>query len=299
MSSSRGNSEGRDFAPPSRPGRGGRALVGAVVVTAVVCIATVLLLRLGPSNEPDPRGVGVDEVGTGLGSAATARRSVRAQPEARDPAGPAPGVNEVDLPEVDEGSTVVVKPNRPLAVVNGRPLTLTHLIAVPPGSTEGDGMKMSRDLYNARLQRAIDDEVVAQAAQSLGLDVAATQRAELERVNADHAKRRSAAEGLGTTWSSGSDESRALQASHQAAISLRQQLAERSGHSARMPSDAEARAHYDAHQEEYGPLSESGSPDKSWAAMRARVRRDLKVRHDRAVRAMVQNMRDQAEIRTP
>lgn len=120
-------------------------------------------------------------------SSAEARDAIQGKPRPRDANPAAPGVKVVRL-----------APDRVIATVNQQPIQLCHLMPVAEGDAENS---LTPEEYNSRLQRAIDTEVILQAAKAAGVelteaqqkrrdDLAASTQAEL-----DHYRKH------GLTWS--------------------------------------------------------------------------------------------------
>jgi hypothetical protein len=202
----------------------------------------------------------------------------------------APAAPRADLPEIErrDGDLVVLHPGQALATVRGKALTLADLVARPAGSREP--VEMSEEDFQARLERALLDEVTFQAARAQGLEVDAVHQAQLERVRAARARDRGQAQALGATWSSETDEDLALEASHLTGIVLRQQLAARQGLSSATPSDDEVRAFLAAQSPALG------DDDLSEAERLAAGRRAMKARYEEALKPIRQRLLDEGQV---
>lgn len=75
---------------------------------------------------------------------------------------------------------VRVKPEQVLATVNGTPVTLKDLVAVPI-SQRGSEQTISASLYDMLLERAVVREVAFQAAKAQGIALTDDQKAQLEK----------------------------------------------------------------------------------------------------------------------
>lgn len=129
----------------------------------------------------------------------------------------------IDLPSLDavaNANLVTLAPGQVLARVGGQPITPAELGLV--GSPAA--LRVPRDDYEARLERAILTEATFQAATAAGLDVEGERTAQQARVTREQteAAARMAAQGL--KWSSSTPESQAAEARELAAIALQQKL---------------------------------------------------------------------------
>jgi hypothetical protein len=79
---------------------------------------------------------------------------------------------------------VRVKPEQVLATVNGAPVTLKNLVAVPDVQ-RGAEHTISASLYDALLERAVVREVALQAAKAKGIELTPEQKAQLEKIKSE------------------------------------------------------------------------------------------------------------------
>lgn len=86
-----------------------------------------------------------------------------------------------------------------LAMVNRKPVKLAALMPVRPGETEKE---LTREEYRSRLQRAIDAELISQAARAEGVALTHAQQERLAKIPAKHQADLDRYRSRGVTWSS-------------------------------------------------------------------------------------------------
>jgi hypothetical protein len=86
-----------------------------------------------------------------------------------------------------------------LAMVNRTPITLPALTPVRAGETEKD---LTREEYRSRLQRAIEVELVFQAARAESVELTAAQQQRLGKTGEENQAELERYKSLGVTWSS-------------------------------------------------------------------------------------------------
>lgn len=86
-----------------------------------------------------------------------------------------------------------------LATVNEKPVKLRDLMPVEPGETE---MEMTREEYAYRLQRAIEAELIVQAARAQDVELTPAQQKRVAQVAQNHQADLEHYRKFGATWSS-------------------------------------------------------------------------------------------------
>lgn len=120
-------------------------------------------------------------------SAVGAENSVSGKPQIRDASPTAPGVEVVRL-----------VPDQVLATVNKEPILLRHLMPVAEGETEN---VLTPEEYGSRLQRAIDIEVVFQAARNAGVELTEAQQKRRDAIAAGSQAELAHYQKYGLSWS--------------------------------------------------------------------------------------------------
>jgi hypothetical protein len=90
-----------------------------------------------------------------------------------------------------------------LAMVNRTPVKLEALMPVGPGETE---KQMTRDEYRSRLQRAIDAELIDQAARAEGVTLTQAQQQRLAKIPEKYQTDLQRYQNIGVTWSTAGTE---------------------------------------------------------------------------------------------
>lgn len=176
-------------------------LAPGVVVVAVLTLAWVLW----PDARPRP--VKQTEDDTAVGAVAGAdltEGSGSPRRQASEPASTgALASRRTSGPSRGEAPPRSVLASEVLATVNTIPVKLRDLMPVRPEETEKE---MTREQYAHRLQRAIETELIFQAARAEGVELTQAQRQRLEKIaggnTADLARLRK----LGVSWSSADSE---------------------------------------------------------------------------------------------
>ena len=159
------------------------------VLAVIVAIVLVLVERQAPSSPVVPP----PSAETPVPEGATPQTATPVVPEAPapTPAAPPPAPEPLDysapireskvLQEGAEPKEIVrVKPEQVLATVNGSPVTLKDLVAVPVAQ-RGAEQNISASLYDMLLERAVVREVAIQAAKAQGIALTDDQKAQLEK----------------------------------------------------------------------------------------------------------------------
>lgn len=164
--------------------------------------------------------------------------------------GPVPG--SADSPETELATSkpnesfsglapVRLKAGQVLVTVNKEPVQLRHLMPVGPKETE---MELTREQYDSRLKRAIDIEVVFQAARAEGVELTETQEKRLEGIAERHQADLAHYQKLGVTWSAVSSEQMEFEKRVLAAQMLEQNLVAKKSAAAPSP-DPEIQSRYE------------------------------------------------------
>ena len=166
----------------------------AIVVLVILAGAAIRLQKRsaapsGPApiaTEPAPASAGEVESGqAGLPAEAPALASEEMAVAPAPPPEPLEYTRPIRETKVLQEGTppkeiVRVKPAQVLASVNGTPVTLKDLVAVPV-SQRGAEQTISASLYDMLLERAVVREVAVQAAEAQGIELTPEQRAQLEK----------------------------------------------------------------------------------------------------------------------
>lgn len=146
----------------------------------------------------------------------------------------------VSAPAVASPKAVPVAGERVLARVNGMPITGRDLVAF--GHATPASQSMSREMYDALLERAIDRELVVQEARKQGIKLDDVRAHQLEQVRAAQAARTPGDEGQ-IEWEARDTE----------AHLLLDTMLEHAGISA-IATQKDVDAYYDAHRGEFGDM---------------------------------------------
>jgi hypothetical protein len=114
-------------------------------------------------------------------------------PAAREPA--------LDLPSIHAQTvqTRTIRADTILASINGKPIQLKDLVPLAPEDTE---KTMSAEQYESRLDRAIEMELTAQAAQTQGVSLTDEQQQRLSYIAEDHEENLRDYKEDGISWTS-------------------------------------------------------------------------------------------------
>ena len=136
---------------------------------------------------------------------------------------------------------VEVTPRRVLATVNGTPLRLEHLV---PPSPEGAAVAMESGSFRSRLRRAIEAELVFQAARAKGIGLTEAQQQRLDQIAPGHTADLEELAPYGLSWDTVTGEQINLERTLTEAMMLRQNLVAASDAVAPSP-DREEQARYE------------------------------------------------------
>lgn len=144
----------------------------------------------------------------------------------------------------EKAEPVVVEPQQILASVSGTPIRLAQLIAVKPDSREV--VATERSIFRSQLQRAIEAELVLQAARAAGISLTEAQQNKLDQIASRHAEDLEGLKPIGVTWDTLTDEHIALERHLTEARLLRQNLVAAESGSAPSTSPEKQAAYEDA-----------------------------------------------------
>jgi hypothetical protein len=181
--------------------------------------------------------------------------------------------NDLDLtptPEPDRQRTIFIAPDRVLATVDGRPITLGDLMPLRPGGRT-EGQELSRQAYEYLLGRAIHREVILLTAKTRGIVLTPGQKQHLSDVRA-----RREHPDPGSARSLNRDPHQVdFEAREMEAFLLQSTLLARAGLSPNV-SPEQVLAYYQARASEFGePPSEGNAGREAWAGIDYRIRQRL------------------------
>lgn len=183
------------------------------------------------------------------GSHATSSAATVPAPHVVAPAAPAApavvAVPTVSAPVAATPKAVPVAGERVLARVNGTAITGRDLVAF--GQATPGSQSMSREMYDALLERAIDRELVVQEARKQGIKLDDTRAHQLEQVRAAQAARTPGDEGQ-IEWEARDAEAHLL---------LDTMLAQQGVSAIATQKDVDA--YYEAHRGEFGDMPRSNA----------------------------------------
>ena len=117
-----------------------------------------------------------------------------------------PEIVEIDAPweeiEEDPGPMIRVPIDQAVASVNGTPILLENLVPLHPEDIEEGGRAMDPEEFTARLERAIEMELVFQEALSAGAELAPHQQERIDAIRARHEDSIADFAARGAMWSS-------------------------------------------------------------------------------------------------
>jgi len=132
-------------------------------------------------------------------------------------------------PDEEMAPSITVPLNSVVAVVNGTPLMLEHLVALRPEDRAQNEKSMNLDEYAARLDRAIEMELVFQEAASAGVDLTPDQLHRLDGIRRRHEDTIAQYRERGIEWSSITDAQIEFETRYTASILLQNNLLEQRG----------------------------------------------------------------------
>jgi hypothetical protein len=212
-----------------------RKLIVAVVALVVV-IAAILLLKSRPA--PAPPAVPSPAAPEPLAPPAL-------PPTATSPAPPPAEAIAPSQHAPEQGAQVTppvvarVGAGQILATVNNVPIMLKDLMALAPGDMSSE-QRMEPDVYESRLNRAIEAELTFQAARSQNVNLTDEQQLRLQHIRDKAAADIEAYKSQGMTWTSIKPEQLEFEERMTSALLLQQNLVAKAGGPS--PQEAEAYA---------------------------------------------------------
>ncbi len=137
--------------------------------------------------------------------------------------------------------SVVVRADQVLATINGQPIQLKDLVSLGPDGTE---RAMTEEQYRSRLNRAIEMELTAQAAQAQGVGLSAEQQQRLTKIGRDHRAKLREYQQQGISWSSATTAQLEFERRLMSALMLQQNLVAKEAAVAPSP-DTSVQARYE------------------------------------------------------
>lgn len=242
-------------------------LVATLGVIALVLVA-IVVLDIGSGRQLPER----SEHKVAQNSARLVRA---AEPEPVNDAAPVPesvqqvsAVSEIGRPSPN---VVRVKPDRVLAIVNGRNIQLKDLMPMPAGKT-GKEQVFELGMYEHLLNRAVEREIAFQAARAQGVELTEVQRQQLEEARArSETKEQGVFDNLHYSLANVEFQERDF-----SALLLRTTLAEKAGVPSPYVTPALVEDYYQQHQAEYGQLPVDPEQRQSaWEKIDGEIRRKL------------------------
>jgi hypothetical protein len=218
-----------------------------IVAAGIIAVAAFWLLRR--PSAPSARGPTPAQVVAPPAPVAPETPAPLPAPAAPAPTSAAAAATVPAAPRVDtivakEGAepiqVVRVHADQVLATVNSIPITLKDLVPLPPGDPHAE-RSMESDIYNARLDRAIEAELTFQAARSRNITLNDQQQQQLQRIRDRHSADIQTYRDQGLMWTSVTAEQIDFETRVTSALLLQQNLvAQTAGVSPHQPEYAEA-----------------------------------------------------------
>ncbi len=216
-----------------------RKLVVAVVAMVVV-IAAIFLLKSRPAPAPPvaPSQPAAESVAPPALPPMLAPKATSPAPPPAEAVAPSQHVPEPAVP-VAPPAIIRVRASQILATVNNVPIMLKDLMPLAPGNTSSE-QPMEPDVYESRLNRAIEAELTFQAARSQNVSLTDEQQQRLQGIRDKAAADIEAYKSQGMTWTSIKPEQLEFEGRMTSALLLQQNLVAKAGGPS--PVDAEAYA---------------------------------------------------------
>jgi hypothetical protein len=175
------------------------------------------------------------------------------------------------LQEGGEPQDIVrVKPTQVLATVNGVPVTLKDLIAVPDAQ-QGAEQTISASLYDTVLERAVVREVAVQTAKAKGIGLTADQQAQLEKIKSERLS--TSQDVVDLTMS---PERIAFEQRDTAGRMLLVNLVADAGAPGAFVTEDQVKTYYEGHKADYGELpADSQEAEWAWRKIDREIRNTL------------------------
>jgi hypothetical protein len=265
-----------------------------IVVAAIIAIAAALRLREAPKPAP----AGADS----SSPVATSEREAEAAPPVV-PAEPEPPKIVVPTgPELKEPDRVRIRADNILATVNGIAVQGRDLLVF--GAAAQPQQDLAPEVYDALLARAIERELIVQAAKTKGVKIQPGQQNQLEQVKKTVLAREGGDPNAKYMNVQGTlEEQLAFELREAEALLLRNTLLEQRGHALPYVTAEQVKAEYDAHPETYGALPEDPAErEAAWQKIDYQIRSELSPKlqadYQTQVDAYTQELKGAAEIKT-
>jgi hypothetical protein len=162
----------------------------------------------------------------------------------------------------DPGSAVILTPTDTLARVNGVAIRATDILAFT-GKTQ---MEMSHESLEDLVRRAIERELISQAAKAQGVELSTAQHAELDAARRHTVEKREIKDPAALAIEMKQIESELLQTA----------LLEKQGGVRTQPTPDDVQRYYDEHRSEFGALPAEGPQrDQQWKSIDIKIRGEL------------------------
>jgi len=272
----------------------------AVLTGLAVLVLTGLMLLNGRRHkaEPAPTSPTVDPVAT-RPATPVATEQIQPQPKPAEVITAAAPRSENVVPETGGPveRVVRVKSDTPLATVNGVAITLKDLLPLPkePAGTE---QMLSAGMYDFLFTRAIERELILQAARAQGLELTQEQKQRLAEMRARSEQR---APKVFDTGGHSPDNVEFEQRDF-TGLMLQAALAEHAGVPSPHVTPELVEAYFQQHQIEYPQVASEPAQrsEEAWQQVDAEIRQKLapglQAAHDEALRKFVEGIKANANI---
>lgn len=271
-------------------------LIVLVVASLVAVVLVVVLMRQRP--EPPPQ-----QPGMVAKPKIPERPSQIVWPQLPAPVTERPRALPREMLDLGEGLEpqpgVRIPPGMILAVVNGKPLTLADVVALTREQAAQE-QTLSVAMYEQMLERAIERELVLQAAAALGMELTPEQTKAIEDIKAKMmAPEPHLVERLTMSPERVEFEARDLKAQL-----LRDAMAAQYGVRSPHVNEADVAAYYNANRAEYGELPDDPAARRAaWERINAEIRMkllgDVRNQHQLELRGFMEELKSGANILAP
>jgi hypothetical protein len=270
--------------------------MGSKRIIAIVCvvfalIAAALLLRSGKEAAPTPAAE----------SESAALSSTQPAPAPETPAPePAPAPIVPTGPAIQEPDRVLVRADNVLATVNGVAVEGRDVLLF--GSAGQPEQELEPESYKALLDRAIERELIVQAAEARGITLQADQEAQLDQVRRTVMAREGGDPNARYMNVQGTlEEQAAFEVKSAQAMLLRNAMLAQAGHALPYVTEEQVRGHYEAHAGQYGALPEDPAERAAaWQKIDFQIRNELspklQAEYQSQVDGFMQSLRQDAKI---
>jgi hypothetical protein len=271
-----------------------------LVVVIPLVVAILILIAASLVRKPDAK------------PSRTTHATPSAETQAPATENAAPAVPEVEPeppkpveptgPEAKDADRVRVRADNILASVNGVAVQGRDLLVF--GAAGDPQQELAPNVYDVLLARAIDRELIVQAAKTRGVKIQPAQEGQLEQVRKTVLAREGGDPNAKYMNVQGTlEEQLAFELRDAEAMLLRNTLLEQRGHALPYVSEEQVRAHYEAHVDQYGALPEDpAARQEAWQKLDYQIRTELtpqlQADYQAQVDAFSQELKDAAVIRT-